>query len=43
MTVAAYGFSESAKNKIEAAGGRNLTIIDLAKEMPQGTGVKIMR
>ena len=42
LTVAAYGFSESAKNKIEAAGGRNLTIMDLAKEMPQGTGVKIM-
>ncbi|MCX6650221.1 MAG: 50S ribosomal protein L18e [Methanomassiliicoccales archaeon] len=43
LTVAAYGFSESAKIKIEAAGGRNLTLMELVKEMPQGTGVKIMR
>jgi large subunit ribosomal protein L18e len=43
LTVAAYGFSESAKMKIEAAGGRNLTITELVKEMPKGTGVKIMR
>lgn len=43
VTVAAYGFSESAKMKIEAAGGKNLTIMELVKEMPQGTGVKIMR
>lgn len=42
VTVAAYGFSESAKMKIEAAGGKNLTIMELVKEMPQGTGVKIM-
>jgi len=43
LTVAAYGFSESAKMKIEAAGGRDLTIMELVKEMPQGTGVKVMR
>ena len=43
VTVAAYGFSESAKIKIEAAGGKNLTIMELVKEMPQGTGVKVMR
>ncbi len=43
LTVAAYGFSESAKMKIEAAGGRNLTIMELVKEQPKGTGLRIMR
>jgi large subunit ribosomal protein L18e len=43
LTVAAYGFSESAKVKIEAAGGRNLTLLELVREMPQGTGVRLMR
>ncbi|MBN1110455.1 MAG: 50S ribosomal protein L18e [Methanomassiliicoccales archaeon] len=43
LTVAAYGFSEAAKVKIEAAGGRNLTLLELVGEMPQGTGVKLMR
>jgi large subunit ribosomal protein L18e len=43
LTVAAYAFSESAKMKIEAAGGRNLTIMELVKELPQGAGVKLMR
>ncbi|HOE52824.1 MAG TPA: 50S ribosomal protein L18e [Methanomassiliicoccales archaeon] len=42
VTVAAYGFSESARAKIEAAGGKDLTIMELVKEMPKGTGVKIM-
>lgn len=43
LTVAAYAFSESAKMKIEAAGGRNLTIMELVEELPKGNGVKLMR
>ncbi|HTY47018.1 MAG TPA: 50S ribosomal protein L18e [Methanomassiliicoccales archaeon] len=42
LTVAAYKFSESAKKKIEQAGGRQLTIPDLVRESPSGRDVRIM-
>jgi large subunit ribosomal protein L18e len=43
LTVAAYDFSESAKKKIADAGGKNVTIPELIKMSPNGSGVRIMR
>ena len=42
VTVAAFGFSEKARQKITAAGGRCLTLKELMQEVPEGTNVKIM-
>lgn len=42
VTVAAWRFSESARRKIESAGGRVLSIWDLLKENPSGKNVRIM-
>jgi len=42
ITVAAWRFSESARRKIESAGGRTLSIWDLLKENPSGKNVRIM-
>ena len=41
-TVAAYSVSIGARSKIEAAGGRVLTIRELMDENPGGKGVKIL-
>lgn len=43
VTVAALSFSSKAAEKIRKAGCRMLTIEDLMKENPKGSGVKIMR
>ena len=40
--VAAYSFSEGAKSKIEASGGRTLSIRELMEENPNGKGVRIL-
>ncbi len=42
LVVAAYQFSKEAKEKIEANGGKTLTISQLLKQNPEGTNVKIM-
>ncbi len=42
VTIAAVRFSKAAKEKIEKAGGRPITISELAKENPGCSGVKIM-
>ena len=42
MTVAAWKFSASAEQKIKKAKGKILTIVELMKEKPKGTGVKII-
>jgi len=42
VVVAALSFSESAKRKIEDAGGKCLTITQLLEENPKGSGVRIM-
>ena len=42
QTVAAYSFSEGAKSKIEASGGRTLSIRELMEENPNGKGVRIL-
>ena len=43
ITVAAYDFSDAAAKAIVAAGGKTLTIEELAEANPKGTGVRIMR
>ena len=40
--VAAYSMSAGARSKIEAAGGRAMTIRDLMDDNPNGTGVRIL-
>jgi len=42
VTVAAIGFSKTAIEKIKASGGRAIHIIDLVKENPRGSDVKII-
>ena len=42
VTVAALGFSEKAKEKIESAGGKAITIEDLLEINPEGSKVMIM-
>ena len=41
-SVAAYSVSTGARSKIEAAGGRVLTIRELMDENPKGKGVRIL-
>ena len=43
VTVAAFKFSQEAESKIEAAGGKCLTIEDLMAENPKGSNVKIIK
>jgi large subunit ribosomal protein L18e len=43
VTVAALGFSNSAKEKIRIAGGKCFTFLELLESNPKGTHVKIMR
>jgi large subunit ribosomal protein L18e len=42
LTVAAYSFSKEAKVKIEKAGGKTMTLTELAGKHPDGKGVKIL-
>lgn len=42
VKVAALKFSKSAKEKITRAGGKTMTITELAKENPKCSNVKIM-
>ncbi|NOY11402.1 MAG: 50S ribosomal protein L18e [Archaeoglobi archaeon] len=42
LTVAAWRFSESARRKIEAAGGRCISLHEALKENPEGKKVRIM-
>jgi len=42
VTVAAWRFSEVAKDKIKKSKGKILTIGELVKENPKGTDVKIL-
>lgn len=43
ITVAAWAFSTSAKEKVDAAGGRAVGILNLLEENPKGSGVKIIK
>ncbi len=42
VTVAALRFSGAARKKIEKAGGKCLTIEEMAKENPKGKGLRII-
>ena len=42
LTVAAFRASSAARKKIEAAGGRTLSLLELAVQNPKGSGVRIM-
>jgi large subunit ribosomal protein L18e len=42
VTVAAWGFSEGAKAKIAAAGGKALSIGELVQQNPAGAKVRII-
>ncbi|MEM3577798.1 MAG: 50S ribosomal protein L18e [Candidatus Bathyarchaeia archaeon] len=42
VTVAAFDFSEKAKEKILAAKGKCISIIDLVKKNPKGANVKVI-
>lgn len=42
LTVSALAFSKAAKEKIEKAGGKVLTLRQLVKENPKGSKVRIM-
>ncbi|TET91111.1 MAG: 50S ribosomal protein L18e [Methanomassiliicoccales archaeon] len=42
LTVAAFNSSESAKKKIEKAGGKAITIQELMKANPKGSSIRIM-
>ncbi len=42
LTVAAFQFSNSAKSKIEDAGGKAISINKLLKKSPDAKGVKIL-
>jgi large subunit ribosomal protein L18e len=42
VTVGAFSFSEEAKGKIEKAGGKAVSIQELVKKNPSGSGIKIV-
>jgi len=42
VNIAAYSASESAVKKVEKAGGKFMTYIELAAQNPKGSGIKIM-
>ncbi|AIY90641.1 50S ribosomal protein L18e [Geoglobus acetivorans] len=42
VTVAAFRFSDSARAKIEAAGGKCLSIQDALRENPEGKNLRII-
>lgn len=42
VTVAVYKSSESARKKIERAGGKVISIMELVESNPKGSGVRIM-
>jgi large subunit ribosomal protein L18e len=43
LKVAAFAFSENARQKIEAAGGKCLSISEALKLVPGGKGVRIIQ
>ena len=42
VNVAAWNFSAAAREKIKAAGGKALSLQELIKTNPKGTGVKVI-
>ena len=42
VTVAAFRASAAARKKVEAAGGRAMSLLELAVANPKGSGVRIL-
>jgi len=42
LTVGAFGFSAEARGKIRAAGGSALSLSELVKAHPDGSGVRLL-
>ena len=42
LTISAYQFSEQAKDKIEKAGAKIITLSELSKEKPDGKKIRII-
>jgi len=42
ITVAAFAFSETAKEKVKAARGRTLSVVQLIKKNPKGSNIKMI-
>lgn len=42
VTVGAFKSSAAARRKVEAAGGRVLSLLELAAQHPDGSGVRLM-
>jgi len=43
VTIGAFAFSASARSKIEATGGKALSVEEFLKKYPDGSGVKLVR
>ncbi len=43
VTIGAFSFSAGAKSKIEASGGKALTVEEFVKEHPRGSGVRLVK
>jgi len=42
VTVAAFRASGAARKKIEAAGGKAVSLLELAVQNPKGSGIRLM-
>lgn len=42
VTIAAFRASAAARKKIEAAGGRSVSLLELAVQNPKGAGIRLM-
>jgi large subunit ribosomal protein L18e len=42
LSIAAWSFSEQAKEKIKKAGGKSLTLEELLKQNPDGKNIRIV-
>jgi len=42
ITVAAFAFSETAKEKVKAARGKTLSVVQLIKKNPKGSNIKMI-
>ncbi len=43
ITVGAFRFTEQARGKLESAGAKCLSLVELAQMQPKGSGVKILK
>jgi large subunit ribosomal protein L18e len=43
LVVGAFTFSDSARSKVESAGGTALTVEEFLKKYPKGSGVRLVK